>query len=51
MTWRLTLVWTVKSKSSRVLIAGNRAALTRAEPPWLSRALTSSASTAARYAS
>jgi transposase len=41
MTWRLTLVWTVKSKSSRVFVAGNRAALTQAVPPWLSRVLTS----------
>ena len=34
---RLTLAWTVKSKSSSVLLAGKRAALTRAWPPWLSR--------------
>ena len=51
MTSRFTLVWTLKSKSSIVLTAGKRAALTRASPPWLSRALTSSASTAARYVS
>ena len=37
MVVRLTLVWTVKSKSSMVFVAGKRAALTRAEPPWLSR--------------
>jgi hypothetical protein len=34
MVWRLTLVWTVKSKSSTVLTAGKWAALTRAAPPW-----------------
>jgi hypothetical protein len=45
------LLWTVKLKSSRVLTAGKRAVFTRALPPWLSRALTSSARTAARYAS
>ena len=35
----------------RLHLAGKRAALTRASPPWLSRAATSSPSTAARYSS
>ncbi len=51
MSVRSTEVAIVKSKSSSVLIAGKRAALTRAIPPWLSRELTSSVSTATRYAS
>jgi hypothetical protein len=42
MSVRSTEVAIVKSKSSRVLVAGKRAALTRAAPPWLSRELTSS---------
>ena len=33
----LTERWKVKSNSSSVLRAGNRAALIRASPPWLSR--------------
>jgi hypothetical protein len=48
MVVRFTEVCTRKSKSSMVLTPGKRAAFTRAAPPWLSRALTSSASTAAR---
>jgi hypothetical protein len=46
-----TEVCTVNPKSSSVLTAGNRVTFTRADPPRLSRALTSSAGTAARYAS
>ena len=38
----LTERWRVKSNSSRVLRVGNRAALIRRSPPWLSRAETSS---------
>jgi hypothetical protein len=34
---RLSEVWKAKSNSSIVLRAGNRAALIRAWPPWLSR--------------
>ena len=34
---RRSEVWKVKSNSSSVLRAGNRAALIRAWPPWLSR--------------
>jgi hypothetical protein len=36
--------WKVKSNSSNVFLAGNRAVLIRPSPPWDSRALTSVAS-------
>ena len=41
------LVWKAKSNSSSVLRAGNRAALIRAWPPWLSRLSVSVFSSAA----
>jgi hypothetical protein len=40
--------WKVKSNSSSVFLAGNRAALIRDSPPWLSREVTSVESTASR---
>ena len=43
--------WWSKSKSSRVLRAGNPAARMRLSPPWASRAATSRCRQAARYSS
>ncbi len=51
ITSRLSERWSSKSKSSRVLRAGNRAARMRPSPPWSWRAATSRSRHAARNSS